>query len=736
MLLGGLVMMTACNKENTNEQLGIPEGALMLTTEGYVGDGKTVVEDAEVAWVNGDEVTVNGTEYTVTVTDGDIAYINASELSAPVYGYYACGTIGEGSSVDIPSTYTCRYVDGKQVIALPMAAYTASVGSVIPFKHLTAAVKVRVWNDIESTTLVLDRVVVKSSTYLLSKEGKAITFAGGVPTVTPEATNTENAVTVTIEGNATIASGSILDVQVPILPIGSGNDEELTIEVYTHETGNVGHTYTFSFTDGVPQGLARNAMLTAGCKIHTGTGNHVNEFDALNTPLTFEAKTANVDVYFTSNTTYAASLEYSTDGGTSWTGYTNGDHITLYNAGDKVSFRGDNTSVTATHEFGTFGSTGDCYLYGNVMSLLSSNGYPNLTELPCQYIFRRLFLNNIDNPTIFLYSHTYKTLVLPATTLTVRCYDRMFLDCEHLTTAPVLPATVLANDCYAYMFSGCTSLTEAPALPATTLTQGCYNGMFVGCSSLTKAPDLSEVRTMSGISCCQEMFVGCTSLTTTPAMPTRVSSLQRRCYQGMFRECTSLTTVSALFGTSPTLAEDCCHSMFEGCTSLTTAPALAPANSSLKMSCYYAMFKGCTSLTATPDLPACSLARECYQSMFEGCTSLTTVPEILPATGLQKNCYEAMFKGCTSLTTAPALPATTFAGSNSDCYRHMFYGCSNLSSVSCSATRLNGVTAPHTTDWLLGVASSGTFHMSASVSFEWPSGASGIPEGWTVENDL
>lgn len=693
MLLGGLVMMTACNKENTNEQLGIPEDALMLTTEDYEGDGKTAVEDDAVEWVNGDKVMVNGDEYTVTVTDAG-AYINGASITGSVYGYYACGTVANGQSatpsVTIPSTYTCSYVDGKQVIALPMAAYIASVGSIIPFKHLTAAVKVRVWNAIENTTLVLDRVVVKSSTYLLSKEGKAISFASnGEPTVTPESTTTENAVTVNIEGNTTIASGSILDVQVPILPIGSGADEQLTIEVYTHETGNTGHTYTFRFTDGVPQGLERNAMLTAGCKIHTGEGNHVDEFDALNTPLTFEAKTAPIEIYYRSaHSSVNPSLEYSIDGGDTWetlnieSSSETGPRITLENVGDKVMLRGDNTQLSNSNGTGSFCSTGDCYIYGNVMSLLYATSYPTATTLSGQSVFSELFASNNYHP-LPLYNHPYKTLVLPATTLTAKCYSGMFAGCEHLTTAPVLPATVLANDCYSRMFYACTSLTEAPALPATTLTQGCYNGMFVGCSSLTKAPDLSEVRTMTGISCCQEMFAYCTSLTTTPAMPTMVGRLQRMCYQGMFKGCTSLTTASALFGTAPTLDQNCCQSMFEGCIRLTTVPALAPASAEL-----------------------------------------------------QSSCYQSMFKGCTSLTTAPDLPANFTNRSAQNAYREMFSGCTSLNSVKCYASTVAGGGAPPTSNWLSNVASSGTFHTPESVSFTWTRNASGIPEGWTVVHDL
>ena len=74
--------------------------------------------------------------------------------------------------------------------------------------------------------------------------------------------------------------------------------------------------------------------------------------------------------------------------------------------------------------------------------------------------------------------------VLPATTLTLNCYNGMFYGCSKLTTAPQLPATTLANYCYQYMFYQCTSLTTAPELTATTLKSGCYSYMFYGCSKL------------------------------------------------------------------------------------------------------------------------------------------------------------------------------------------------------------------------------------------------------------
>jgi hypothetical protein len=73
---------------------------------------------------------------------------------------------------------------------------------------------------------------------------------------------------------------------------------------------------------------------------------------------------------------------------------------------------------------------------------------------------------------------------LPATTLTINCYNTMFSGCSALTTAPELPATELASSCYQWMFSGCKSLTTAPELPATELADYCYGYMFNGCTNL------------------------------------------------------------------------------------------------------------------------------------------------------------------------------------------------------------------------------------------------------------
>ena len=192
----------------------------------------------------------------------------------------------------------------------------------------------------------------------------------------------------------------------------------------------------------------------------------------------------------------------------------------------------------------------------------------------------------------------------------------------------------------------------------------------------------------------------------------------------LFRNNAHLINAKNLILPANTLASQCYYGMFHGCSSLETAPAL-PATT-LGWLCYYQMFQNCTSLATAPELPATTLTQGCYNSMFYGCSSLTTAPA-LPATTLTRTCYYQMFCKCSSLTTAPDLPATTLAWG---CYSVMFYGCSKLNSITMLATNISATDC--LSNWVWGVAAKGTFTKASSASI--PSGASGIPSGWTVMN--
>lgn len=119
-----------------------------------------------------------------------------------------------------------------------------------------------------------------------------------------------------------------------------------------------------------------------------------------------------------------------------------------------------------------------------------------------------------------------------------------------------------------------------------------------------------------------------------------------------------------------------------------------------------------------------------YSKMFKGCTGLVNAPATLPASvaGSEGNSYSGMFSGCTSLVSTPELLTPVLRGWG---YQNMFAGCSNLNYVKCLATDISASNS--TTNWLSGVSPTGTFVKAANMT-SWPSGANGIPSGWTVQD--
>lgn len=145
----------------------------------------------------------------------------------------------------------------------------------------------------------------------------------------------------------------------------------------------------------------------------------------------------------------------------------------------------------------------------------------------------------------------------------------------------------------------------------------------------------------------------------------------------------------------------------------------------LKTCAFAHLFDGCTSLTTAPELPSMDLDSFCYWMTFQGCSSLSSIPE-LPANILDNNCYTQMFKGCSGITAA-VLPATTLA---SNCYGSIFENCTALSSVEMRSDDISPSNCLFV--WLRNVAASGTLTCDSSLVL--PSGASGLPTGWTRVN--
>ena len=230
------------------------------------------------------------------------------------------------------------------------------------------------------------------------------------------------------------------------------------------------------------QAVGNYAAASASYKVTVeGTSSSATPDPMKSTPFTIEALEDGAGVTFCeANGSVPKDIEYSTDGGATWTAGSTawpGFSVNLTKAGDKVMFRGDNSSYALSSGYNRISSTKNIKVYGNIMSLIQKTGFETLTALTGTNTFRKLFTGN----------------------------NKLF-DASGL----LLPAETLTNDCYNSMFYGCSSLTTAPKLPATTLTSGCYNSMFYLCSNLAEA----WVKAGYNSSYCINMFFACAAVGT------------------------------------------------------------------------------------------------------------------------------------------------------------------------------------------------------------------------------
>ena len=171
---------------------------------------------------------------------------------------------------------------------------------------------------------------------------------------------------------------------------------------------------------------------------------------------------------------------------------------------------------------------------------------------------------------------------------------------------------------------------------------------------------------------------------------------QQRTFVKTFINCKIVDATNFVIG-ADTVAQDGMRNIFQGNTYMVNGPKI---------------------------LSAMNLGGASYNHMFHGCTSLINAPE-LPATVLPSNVYNGMFSGCRALQMAPKMATPTSIGGYAYCY--MFENCSSLNYVEYYGT------SDGKAGWMNSVPSGGTFIKECGVS--WPSGASGIPNGWTVKDN-
>lgn len=176
-------------------------------------------------------------------------------------------------------------------------------------------------------------------------------------------------------------------------------------------------------------------------------------------------------------------IEYSTDM-VSWDvlgSISCGGSLTrTLNPGDKIYLRAD-TRATASPN-GMFNITGVSKVGGNTMSLIYGSSFTgNETTFyngGAVENFASLFANNTSLVNA-------GELLLPATTVYIGGYYRMFYQCSSLRLAPaILPATSIGSNAYDSMFYQCSSLKKSPSILASEIPSYGCDSMFYGCTQL------------------------------------------------------------------------------------------------------------------------------------------------------------------------------------------------------------------------------------------------------------
>lgn len=448
-------------------------------------------------------------------------------------------------------------------------------------------------------------------------------------------------------------------------------------------------------------------------------------------------------------------LEYSLDGGTTWTTLNTVYDTVTVPSGDSILLRGTgNGEDFDNDEFTKLNFSESHTVSGNLANLVDYTAEPQIVP---NYAFYKLFNNDTTLTQANLFDTDFDNGGIDA-------FDRIFYGCSSLNSVSITTNNWNSSKHDNWLNGAAATGTIYVNGDATNIPLNNTSGVPVGWNV---GGDFNELCfTANAANCTVGMTHNGTNQTTTqPVMyystdqtnwtlwdysnitlanvgdkvyfygnnpngfSTSSSNYSQFTTSGSVACSGNIMTLITRDGSETTIPSSYCfNSLFNG-TSITTTPEL-PATT-LSAACYRGMFQGCTNLTTAPVLQTTTLATGCYQNMLRDCTSLTTAP-VLPATTLSGSCYQSMFQGCTNLTIAPELPATKLSSS---CYNSIFNGCSQLNYIKVGATSWN---SSYSQNWVNGVAATGTFIKPAELTIgtgtgQIPSNSTrGIPTGWTV----
>lgn len=335
----------------------------------------------------------------------------------------------------------------------------------------------------------------------------ATVYSEGIVKLTITAPFMESDVTVIPE-----SPGTVFHVAIPY----TGLDEKLV------------YTFMAETESGKIYEATRKANLVAG-KYYKALVSGMAEYKPIETPLTIEAREAGT---ITISNPLNRRIMYNAEGygfTHMTTKFTSDNPIEIpVTAGQRVILGGENeTYATGWETYTNISFSSDCYVYGNVMSLVNWQYYgsperDSRVSTAKDWAFTRLFSgwNESEHARPHLLNHPVKTIELPATSVGKGAYRMMFAYCTNMTVAPELPAATFTggpystaenNQPYGLMFYYCSSLRRGPSvLPATTVPAACYFRMFEECTSLEASPVLPAP--YPGTDAYRMMFEDCSNL--------------------------------------------------------------------------------------------------------------------------------------------------------------------------------------------------------------------------------
>lgn len=260
------LLAAGCRKDNTID-------GMLIVSEGMRSDNKAMIEGLNMTWVAGESIRINGEDKAIAVNDENQAYlenVTASDVYRAIYpsSLNSSATLDDDSvTVTIPSTHTYNSdANGNQLLDIPMAGRSES-GSSLYLKHLTAAITVEITNYYGFAVLV-DSVVVTSSDDGTPYQISGVTNINlndanmGINT-NSNPSEAQKKVKMIFDGShpLKINQGATKKVQVPVLPVGSGN--KFSISVTVHKDGNQAVNKTFSKTQSTGGAMGRAKMAYA-----------------------------------------------------------------------------------------------------------------------------------------------------------------------------------------------------------------------------------------------------------------------------------------------------------------------------------------------------------------------------------------------------------------------------------------------------------------------------------------